>query len=402
MKKIALFMPYGSVGGMERVAFSFYQYYKKRNYQVIGVKIVGKQSDIINFGEDEVVLSSRDFNEYSKFERLKFYSSIPGQLAKIIKSQEIDYTISFGDMANCFSALTGTKEKKIASIHAVKSIEMANNSLMDRFFKLSYKTIYKKLWKVVCISHAIKDDLINNFNYKFDNLEVIYNPHDIESISLLSKDSLDNEVEEALFKDDVILFLGRLTVQKSPWHLINAYSISKYKDHTKLVFIGDGNQDVVDFLDAQVEDLGLKEHIHFLGRRNNPYKYLIRSKILAMSSLYEGTPNVIVEAIALNIPVISSNCTDGIKEMMISSESKKIEDFILTDSGIITPGFYIGKVAIPQDYDIRAEENQYKEGLDYLLDNYSEINDRLAESKNKLLEKFTIENTAESYLEKNV
>ncbi|KFC24581.1 glycosyltransferase [Chryseobacterium sp. FH1] len=399
MKKIALFMPYGSVGGMERVAYSFYQYYKKKNYKVIGIKIIGEESDIINFGDDEIIISKKDFSAYSKFERLKFYLSIPGKLADIIKSEKIDYTISFGDMANCFSALTRTKEKKIASIHAVKSIEMANNSLMDRFFKLSYKTIYKRLWKVVAISNAIKEDLLANFNYKFDNLDVIYNPHDIESIALLSKEPLENDFEQDLFDDNnVILFLGRLTIQKSPWHLINAYAISKFKDQTKLVFIGDGNQDVIDFLEKQIKELGLEDRIHFLGRKNNPYKYLVRAKVLAMSSLYEGTPNVIVEAIALDTPIITSNCTDGIKEMMIFEQNEEIRGLVITDSGVISPSFNTEKIEIPQDYILNIEEEQYQKGLDYLQDNYLEITGMLKDNKDELLKKFRIEKTAESYI----
>lgn len=400
MKRIALFMPYGSVGGMERVAFSFYQYYKEKKYKVVAIKIVGKESDIINFGEDEVIISTRDFNEYTKLERLKFYLSIPAKLSQIIKSEKIDYTISFGDMANCFSAMSSSNEKKIASIHAVKSIEMANNSLMDRFFKISYKTIYKKLWKVVCISQAIKTDLLNNFNYKFDNLDVIYNPHNIEVIRQLSEEPLESDYEKNLFeKEEVILFLGRLTVQKSPWHLINAYSISKCRDRAKLVFIGDGNQDVADFLDRQIKDLGLEDRVHFLGRKNNPYKYLAKSKILAMSSLYEGTPNVIVEAIALNVPVISSNCTDGIKEMMILKKDEKRGDIIITDAGVITPGFDTDNIEIPQNYQINSKEKEYQSGLDYLLDNYEEISNTLSKRKSDLLEKFTIGKTAESYLD---
>lgn len=400
MKRIALFMPYGGVGGMERVAKSFYNYYKSRGYKVIAIKIVGKEDDIVKFGDDEFVLSKKDFYEYSKFDRLKFYMSIPKKLSQIIKSGKIDYTICFGDMANSFSAISVSKERKIASIHAVKSVEMANNSFMDRFFKLCYKTIYKRFWKVVCISEAIKKDLIENFEYKFDNLRVIYNPHDIELIEKLSEEPLDNDFEKQLFNNqNVILFLGRLTIQKSPWHLINAYSESKYKDKTKLIFIGDGNRDVSEFLEAQIKLLGLEKNIIFLGRKNNPYKYLIRSKVLAMSSLYEGTPNVIVEAIALEKPIISSNCTDGIKEMMIFNKNEQFDELIITDSGVITPNLYVGKIEIPQNYDFNTEEKDYTKGLDYLLDYYDMVSNDLKKNKPKLLEKFTIANVAENYID---
>ena len=139
MKSILLFMPYGSVGGMERLAYTFYNKYKELGYKVYGVKIIGINSDIINFGEDEIALSLKDFVAYSKIDRIKFYLSIPFKLRQIIIDKKIDYTISFGDMANCFSALTKTKENKIASIHSLKSVEITKLTLMNKLFVKSYK-----------------------------------------------------------------------------------------------------------------------------------------------------------------------------------------------------------------------------------------------------------------------
>src|SRR5690606_781252 len=103
----------------------------------------------------------------------------PFKLRKLIKNNNITHSIAFGDMANIFSALTYTKEFKIGSIHALKSVELNSDSFFTRFIKYAYRTIYKNLDKVVCISAAIKKDLLENCHYKFpENLQVIYNPHD--------------------------------------------------------------------------------------------------------------------------------------------------------------------------------------------------------------------------------
>ena len=87
---ILLIMPYGSVGGMERLAETFYNNYKKQGFQVKSVKIIGLENDIINFGDDEIILSRKDFAAYSPAQRLLFYAKIPFLLKNIIKRYNID------------------------------------------------------------------------------------------------------------------------------------------------------------------------------------------------------------------------------------------------------------------------------------------------------------------------
>jgi len=153
---------------------------------------------------------------------------------------------------------------------------------------------------------------------------VIYNPHNIKQIELLTQEVLDSPSEEALFSKKVVLFLGRLSLQKAPWHLIKAFSLLQNdEDSIQLVFIGDGDQHMTDYLDQLIEKLQITKNVVFLGRKSNPYKYLKKATVLALSSYYEGTPNVIVEAIATETPIVSSNCTGGIVELMSVNQKKK-------------------------------------------------------------------------------
>ena len=73
MKNILLIMPYGSVGGMERLALHFYNYYKAQGYNVKAIKLIKLKTDIINFGDDEFYFSDRDFYQMSVVKRLLFY-----------------------------------------------------------------------------------------------------------------------------------------------------------------------------------------------------------------------------------------------------------------------------------------------------------------------------------------
>ncbi len=392
-------MPYGSVGGMERLALNFYTHYKAQGYTVKAIKIIQLKSDIIYFSEDEIALSTIDFYEMSFAKRFWFYIKIPFLIRKIIKQNKCTHSIAFGDMANVFSSLSFTSEFKIASIHALKSVEFVSKSFLNTVFKLAFKSSYFFFDKVVCISQAIKIDLIQNCGYKFKNkLQVIYNPHNVAEIEKLATIPIESSIENELFTNDVVLFLGRMSTQKAPWHLIKAFSLLENKNNKiKLVLIGDGDQSITEYLKSLVEKLNIKSSVVFLGRKSNPYQYLKRAKVLALTSYYEGTPNVIVEAIATDTPIVSSNCTDGIIELMSAFEKKNIENCIYTESGIITPNFFKGELSIPTDETSTYEEITFSKALKLVLEN-TVFKQKLTESSTILLSKFNLEQVAKQYL----
>lgn len=401
MKNILLIIPYGGVGGMERLAFYLHDHYKKQGCNVKVLKIIKLKTDIVNFGEDEFFLSDIDFSSMSFRKRLLFYFKAPFAIRQIIKQNSIDYSIAFGDMANVFSSLSFSREFKIASIHALKSVELTNNNFLNKFFKLAYKSSYYFLDKVVCISEAIKKDLITNCNFNFpEKLKVIYNPHDINQMLSMSLEPIELQDELRLFEKDVILFLGRLSIQKSPWHLVKAFSqVAKNNGNLNLIFIGDGDDNVLKYLKILIEELSIKDKVFFLGRKSNPYQYLKKANVLALSSYYEGTPNVIVEAIANEVPIVTSNCTDGIIELMSDTQLDQIGQLLETESGIITPNFFKGSLSIPKNSELIEEEILFAKALELVLSN-KKYKEKLIENKEKLLRKFNIENIAEQYLKK--
>lgn len=399
MKKIALILPYGGVGGIERLVMYLYNHYKQLNYSVKVIKIIKLETDLIYFGQDEFYLSDLDFIEMSKIERLFFYIKAPFLIRKILKQEAITHSIAFADMANLFSSLTFTNEYKIASIHSLKSVEFLNHSYINFLYKLAYRTSYKWFNKVVCISNTIHDDLIQNCNFKFhERLKVIYNPHNIGLIREKANEPIEY-FEESYFEAKTILFLGRISIEKAPWHLIKAFSIlNQQVNDVSLIFVGDGDLTVQSYCEHLVHHYQLEGKVLFLGRKDNPYKYIKRSNVVALTSYYEGTPNVIVEAIALGVPIVSSNCTDGIFELMtLNSDIKAASTpLIETESGIVTPSFFKGKFEIPVNEEYIDEEFQFAAALYSVLTN-DNITHRLLMEQSKLLEKFDIDKVAAHY-----
>ncbi len=389
---------------MERFASTFYEYYKSLGHFVKAVKFIKLKSDIIDFGEDELFLSLKDFNSMSALGRYGFYLKAPLALRKMIKKYKITHSIAFGDMANLFSSLTFTKEYKIGSIHSFKSIELSSPSVFNKLTRIGYRSSYKNLDKLVCISKTVKEDLISKCKYRFKNIEVIYNPHNIESIRSKSCKKITDIKEQELFQNDVILFLGRLSLAKAPWHLINAFKVlQECRPEALLVFIGDGESSVTEYVKDLIRYLGLEEKVVFLGRKNNPYVYLKQAKCVALTSNFEGTPNVIVEAIALGTPVVTSFCTAGILELMSVDETLFYNNvgILETEAGIVTPNFYEGSLEIPTSFETKPtdKERLFAKGLEKVLD--AKANGMsLVSKQEELLNKFDLPTIAKQYLAK--
>lgn len=402
MKNILLIMPYGSVGGMERLAHTFYTYYKQKGYFVKAVKLICLKSDIIHFGEDELWLSTKDFGEMSPAKRLLFYTKAPLRLRKIIKKYNITHSISFGDMTNMFSSLTATSEFKVASIHALKSAEFQNKTPLNSIFKFGFRSTYKSFDKTVCISQAIAKDLVEECGYKFDNLDVIYNPHPVDTIRQRANEDREVFTKMKIPSGKAIVFVGRLSLQKSPWYLLNAFCLAKQKDpDLHLICIGDGEPRVREYIDRLIEYRNIQD-VHFLGRKSNPYPYIEQAGVLALSSFYEGTPNVIVEAIALQTPVVTTKCTEGILELMCvgSHTPEHHEYWIRTEAGLITPGVFNGELSIPSFIakEFAAEEIALSKALLAVVSGQVDVKNTLNQHDTKLLAKFDLETVATDYL----
>jgi glycosyltransferase involved in cell wall biosynthesis len=109
--------------------------------------------------------------------------------------------------------------------------------------------------------------------------------------------------------------MGRLASQKGHWHLIRAFrKITDHMPEMELAILGEGPLE--EYLKKLVSDLNLEDQIKFLGFQSNPYPHLANSTMFILPSLYEGFPNVLIEAMACGIPVLASDCYTGPREIL--------------------------------------------------------------------------------------
>ena len=397
-RRILLILPYGGVGGMERLTLNLYRHYRSLGDTVKVMKLVRLPDDIVNFGDDEIALSERDLAGMSPLRRIGFYLSIPLSIARAVMAHGITHSIAMGDMCNLFSSVSPSREFRVASIHSLKSVELASGGMLNGIFRLAYRTSYCRFDRVVCISRTIRDDMLENCGYRFPaNLDVVYNPHDLAAITEAGEEALAPD-EAGLFSSKTVVFVGRLTGVKALWHLIRAFQAVLGRGvEARLIFIGDGDPDMMGYLQYLVSGYGIGERVTFLGRKANPYKYLVRADVLALSSHYEGTPNVIVEAIALGVPVVSSHCTDGLVELMGTRELSGFTTPLELEAGIITPQLAGSRDDITDQTSLTPAELALADALAAVLEDPG-YRESVVRHRERLLEKFELALSAQTYL----
>jgi glycosyltransferase involved in cell wall biosynthesis len=182
--------------------------------------------------------------------------------------------------------------------------------ILDQFVS---KFVYKISDVVVAPCLHVEKDILDFYHIQ-RNVDVIYNPVDTKHILKKSKESILSK--DFVFKPTIptIIAVGRLHEVKNYPFLINAFNNVRKIINCNLLILGEGDELVN--LQAQTARLNLTKEITFLGFKANPYKFIKKSSVLALTSLHEGLPNVLIQAGVLNIPAVSVDCRGGIKELL--------------------------------------------------------------------------------------
>lgn len=161
---------------------------------------------------------------------------------------------------------------------------------------------------LIGISRNVLDDITDTLHIPVKSKTVIHAPHNINSVRELAE-------EKTEITGDYIIGVGGLQKRKQFDMLIRAYNeIHSKHPNLKLVIIGTGSEKKN--LEQLISSLNLKEQVKLLGFKENPYPYIKNAKVLVSSSFSEGLPRVIVEALILGTPVVSTYSSDGVLEVM--------------------------------------------------------------------------------------
>ena len=179
-------------------------------------------------------------------------------------------------------------------------------------FSLVTRFGYRLADAIVTTSAGVADDLVTAFGVARDRIKVVHNPVDLEAIERATMEPID-ALHEAAWSRPVIVAAGRLADAKNYPLMIDALAILRRKVPARLFILGQGEREAS--LRDQIRQAGLDDAVVLCGFQRNPWKYIARADVFALSSRYEGFGNVLVEAMACGVPVVATS-SPGTREIV--------------------------------------------------------------------------------------
>jgi len=213
--------------------------------------------------------------------------------------------------------MAGTDTRIVMRLGTNLSAAMADRSTLDRWLRyLPIRQLYPGIDQIVAVSNGVAEDTALIAGYPRERISVIRNP--VVTPELIQDATLpcphpwlDNDRDRRI---PVIVGAGRLQRQKDFPTLIQAFATLRRTRPCRLVIIGEGRAKAA--LQQQIARLGIRDDVALPGFQDNPYPFLGNADLFALSSAWEGSPNVLTEAMALGTPVVATDCPSGPREIL--------------------------------------------------------------------------------------
>lgn len=171
--------------------------------------------------------------------------------------------------------------------------------------------------QVIAVSQGVKDNLEQVVGLEAKRILPIYNPYAREPFVAMTREPAE------LPTDDYFLCLAALEPRKRHDRLLRAYAASGVT--TPLMIMGKGKPEHEATIREQIETLGLGDRVTLAGYHHNPYPWIAHAKAVILTSDAEGLPRVLIEALMLHVPVISTACPSGPREILTG----ELADFLV-------------------------------------------------------------------------
>jgi glycosyltransferase involved in cell wall biosynthesis len=240
-------------------------------------------------------------------------------LAKYLQRNRPAVVLAAGEHACAVAVLarqiSWVRLRLVLSLHnaVYKGIAARTQGTKYRFDPLLVRTFYRSADRIVTVSNDLRRESMRLIGGDPSKFVTIYNPLFSSDVTERAKSPTDHHWF-VLGNTPVILAVGRLISQKGFDNLLRAFALVRLRLDAHLIVLGEGPDRAA--LTNLASSLEVRESVDFAGFVSNPYAYMRCASVVVMSSRYEGFGNVLVEAMAVGTPVVSTNCPHGPREIL--------------------------------------------------------------------------------------
>jgi glycosyltransferase involved in cell wall biosynthesis len=210
--------------------------------------------------------------------------------------------------------LSGTRPRLVGRLGTTVSAALADKGRARRWlWYQGMRRFYRHVDQIIAVSQGVADDVMAITGLPANRVMVVRNPVVGPTLPELAQQPVDHP----WFGGDgppVLLGAGRLTAQKDFPALLDAFARVRAQRPCRLVILGEGR--LRSELQRQAANLGVAEDVSLPGFAPNPYAYMARAAVFVLSSAWEGSPNVLTEAMAVGTPVVATDCPSGPREIL--------------------------------------------------------------------------------------
>lgn len=327
MKTLGIVLQGMKIGGCERAV----SYISLSLNKYFNIKIIVFDDNDISFKYGGELISLEQPSKRGRFNKIINSIKRVIKLKRVIKEKNIDILYIFLNPTNILNFYKPKKCKKFVSCRGFGDL------------------LYGEKYKLYGIMTYFSDGIIFNsvemkeyFSKRYAKLSskahVVTNFFDFDMIEELSAEQISKSDQAFIDSHKTIISVGRVCKEKNYINLVKAFEKLREKvDVAGLLIVGDGELfgELIQF----VEFSKYKEDILLVGYQKNPYKFMKKCNLYALSSENEGFPNVLIEAMSNGLPVVSSNCKTGPSEILYNDyvSDREVYDIVYADYGILVP-----------------------------------------------------------------
>lgn len=319
LQKVIIFIPAIEKGGVERNAIWVSNELAKRGYQVDVVFVRSEEGQLKKFHPLVHCVKMQYKRIPALNQRLSDAFSIRKKFGKYLAGQDNQHTVvlAFQSASVAIGVCRKHKVKVICRLSNHPSAVKYEKSKLRKLSEFVKPYTYKKADQVIGNSERLSEDFGKLIHKK---VITIYNPIDFTQIEQAVTEEIPEELkrEAAEFKGRLLITVGRITRQKDMQTLLKGYAASRAKEKSMLWIVGEGGER--DEISQLIGQLHLEEHVHLLGYQSNVYKFMKYADLFVQTSLYEGCPNALIEAVAAGLPAIATDCLSGPDEVLLQGQ----------------------------------------------------------------------------------